>query len=55
MLSEGYIIETTDGIDGLRRELRERGLTDTLEIAKAGFLFWAPEGSTCRSKSTPQR
>jgi len=55
VLSEGYIIETTEGIEGLRRELLERGLSDHLEISKAGFLFWAPVGTDYRSKSTPQQ
>ena len=51
VLSEGYIIETSDGIDGLRRELKERGLSDTLEISKSGFLFWVPAGTNYRSRS----
>ena len=55
VLSEGYIIETHDGIEGLRRELRERGLSDHLEISKSGALFWAPEGTVYRSKSTPRQ
>ena len=54
VLSEGYIIETSDGIDGLRRELRERGLSDTLEISKNGFMFWAPAGTDYRSRSAPR-
>ena len=55
VLSGGYIIETHDGIEGLRRELRERGLSDHLEISKSGALFWAPEGTDYRSKSTPRQ
>lgn len=55
VLSEGYIIETHDGIEGLRRELRERGLSDHLEISGSGALFWAPEGTNYRSKSTPRQ
>src|SRR5688572_13966616 len=43
VLTEGYVIETTDGIEGVRRELRERGLSDHLEVSKSGMLFWAPE------------
>lgn len=54
VLWEGYIIETDEGIDGLRRELRERGLPDHLEISETGFLFWAPEGTRYRSQSEPQ-
>lgn len=55
VLCEGYIIEAPDGIEGLRRELRERGLSDHLEISKSGFLFWTPEGTDYRSKSTPRQ
>jgi hypothetical protein len=55
LLSEGYIIETTEGIEGLRRELLERGLSDHLEISKSGFLFWTPAGTAYRSKSTPKQ
>jgi hypothetical protein len=55
ILSEGYVLETSQGIDGLRRELVQRGLSDHLEISKAGFLFWAPGGTSYRSKSTPKQ
>ena len=54
VLSEGYVIETSGGIEGLRRELIERGLTDTLEISKSGFMFWAPAGTDYRSRSAPR-
>jgi hypothetical protein len=54
VLSEGYIIQTSDGVEGLRRELRERGLSDTLEISKSGFLFWVPADTDYRSRSTPR-
>jgi hypothetical protein len=53
VLAEGYILRTDAGIDGLRRELSERGLSEHLEIADSGFLFWAPEGSHYRTKSKP--
>jgi hypothetical protein len=55
VLSEGYIIESSDGIEGLRRELRERGLSEHLEISRSGFVFWAPAGTDYRSKSTPRQ
>ena len=54
VLSEGYIIETSDGIDGLRRELKARRLSDTLEVSKSGFLFWVPAGTDYRSRSAPR-
>jgi hypothetical protein len=55
VLTEGYILESTDGVDGLRNELRNRGLDDHLEISKSGFVFWAPAGSNYHSRSTPQQ
>ena len=54
ILAEVFIIETTDGIEGLRRELRSHGLSDRLEISKGGFLFWSPDGSDYRSRSEPR-
>ncbi|MCV9967355.1 hypothetical protein OIU34_36580 [Pararhizobium sp. BT-229] len=54
VLSEGYVIETTDGVEGVRRELRKRGISDHLEIAKNGMLFWTPRGSQYRTRSKPQ-
>jgi hypothetical protein len=54
VLADGYIIQTGNGVPGLRQELSERGLTTHLEISDAGFLFWAPEGTRYRSKSRPK-
>ena len=54
VLTEGYVIQTDAGTDGLRRELTERGLSTHLEISDAGFLFWALEGTHYRSKSRPK-
>ena len=54
VLAEGYIVETSEGLRGLRRELTLRGLTDHLEVSKEGFVFWAPEGTRYRTKSNPQ-
>ena len=55
VLTEGYILESEDGSDGLRRELADRGLSAHLEISDSGFLFWTPEGTRYRSKSTPKK
>ena len=55
VLAEGYVIETTEGIEGVRRELRERGLSDHLEISKSGMFFWVPEGTNYRTKSEPRQ
>lgn len=54
VISVSHIIETSDGVDGLRHELRERGLSDHLETSKAGFMFWAAEGTRYRSRSAPR-
>jgi hypothetical protein len=53
VLSEGYILKSNSGLDGIRLELTDRGLDAHLEEAKAGFAFWTPEGTTYRSKSRP--
>ena len=55
VLTEGYIIKSEEGTEGLRRELADRGLSTNLEVSDSGFLFWAPEGSHYRTKSTPKR
>lgn len=54
VLAEGYVIETADGIEGLRRGLEERGLAPNLELPPSGAVFWAPEGTRYRTKSAPQ-
>ena len=54
VLAETYVIETSEGVEGLRHELRARGLTDNLEISKSGFLLWAPEATDYKTRSTPQ-
>jgi hypothetical protein len=54
VLAEAYILESRSGIDGLRQELAVRGLSTHLEISDSGFVFWAPEGTRYRTKSTPQ-
>ncbi|RXR06997.1 hypothetical protein [Pseudoxanthomonas composti] len=53
VLSKTYVIETSDGIEGLRRELARQGLSATLEVAEAGFVFWVPAESDYRTRSTP--
>ena len=55
VLSESYIIESSDGIEGVKSELRKRGLSDHLEVSKSGILFWAPEGTNYKTKSSPQQ
>ena len=54
VLSEGYVIEVEDGLDGVRRELGKRGLSPNLELPPSGAVFWAPPGSRYRSKSAPK-
>jgi len=55
VLTEGYIIETEEGTEGLRRGLADKGLSPHLEISNSGFLFWTPEGTHYRSKSRPKQ
>lgn len=54
VLTEGYVIETDGGLDGVRRELEKRGLDANLELPPSGAVFWARAGSRYRTKSTPQ-
>ena len=54
VLSKHYVITAADGIEGLRRSLKEHALPDHLEISEAGFLFWAPAGTSYRTRSRPQ-
>lgn len=54
VLTEGYIIETEDGLEGVRRELEQRGLPPNLELPPSGAVFWAPPGTTYRSRSVPK-
>jgi hypothetical protein len=54
ILTEGYIIDTVEGVEGLRKELAERGLADNLEVPPSGAIFWAPPGTKYRSKSAPR-
>ncbi|ADB17653.1 hypothetical protein Psta_2988 [Pirellula staleyi DSM 6068] len=54
VLTEGYIIETEEGLEGVRHELEQRGLPPNLELPPSGAVFWAPPGTTYRSRSVPR-
>ena len=50
-----HVFESDDGVDGLRSQLATSDLGDTVEVSKRhGFIFWVPEGSEYRTKSTPE-
>lgn len=53
VLTEGYVIETDDGLEGVRRELQERGRDPHLELPPSGAVFWAPAGTRYRTRSAP--
>lgn len=53
VIDEAFVIETENGIDGLRAELKKKGLPDNLQISPKGPLFWAPLGSSYSPKSAP--
>ena len=53
VMAEGYVIETEDGLDGVRRDLLRRGLEANLELPSSGAAFWTPNGSHFRTKSVP--
>lgn len=54
VLTEGYVIETSGGLDGVRRELANRGLDVHLEAPPSGAVFWSPADSRYRTKSAPE-
>lgn len=53
VLTEAYVVETDGGLEGVRRELKKRGLEPNLESPPSGAVFWAPEGTKYRTKSAP--
>jgi hypothetical protein len=53
VIDEAFVIESEDGVEGLRRELKKQGLADNLQISPKGPLFWAPPGSNYSPKSAP--
>lgn len=53
VLAQAYILRSDCGVEGIHAELANRGLDAHLEMSSAGFVFWAPEGTSYRSKSRP--
>ncbi len=53
VLTEGYIVETNRGLEGIKTELAGKGLSTHLEQPQSGAVFWAPTGSNYRSMSVP--
>lgn len=54
VLSKRYVIETNEGIEGVRRELSHRGLDVNLELPPSGVVFWTPAGTSYRTKTVPK-
>lgn len=54
IITEGYILNSTTGLEGIRSELMDRGLDNHLEISDAGFAFWTPTGTSYETKSQPE-
>jgi hypothetical protein len=54
VLTKGYVIETNDGLEGVRRELSNRGLDVHVDLPPSGSAFWSPAGTHYRSKSVPK-
>lgn len=54
VVREGYIIETEEGLKGIKRGLREWGFSSSLALFTSGALFWVPEASHYRTQSEPQ-
>ncbi len=53
VIDEAFVIESEDGIEGLRKGLEKQGLSTHLEISPRGPLFWAPPGTQYKTKSSP--
>lgn len=54
VLSECYIFEASNGLQGVRSELIKYGIPEHLESTPEGCVFWAPEGSHYSRTSIPQ-
>lgn len=54
LVAREVLIESEDGLEGVRHELARRGLDVNLEQPPSGAVFWAPSGTRYRTKSTPQ-
>lgn len=54
VLAKKVIIQTDEGTEGVRHQLQSQGLPAHLELPASGAVFWTPEGSQYRSKSTPR-
>jgi len=54
VLAEAYVLRSDSGLEGICAELAKRDLDAHLEASGAGFAFWAPEGTSYRSKSRPE-
>lgn len=54
VIAKKYVIRSKKGIEGLKEELKNVGLNQSLEVSKSGFAFWVPENTKYRSKSQPE-
>ena len=57
VVREVHVLRIANASDGqlTQRVLEEAGLTGgNLEVARAGFAFWNPDGGRYRSRSEPQ-
>jgi hypothetical protein len=53
VLNNKFILQTTNGFEGLQKELKKSGLPQNLEIPKSKeFAFWVSELNIYKSKST---
>lgn len=53
VLEGELVIVSSDGLEGLRRELKAHGLDPNLNEGPAGLLFWSPQGTKYSTKSAP--
>ncbi|MDH5452383.1 MAG: hypothetical protein OEX14_03425 [Paracoccaceae bacterium] len=54
VVSDELILNTEDGVAGLRIEMAAIGLDAHLNESGDGFVFWSPDGTKYSSKSKPE-
>jgi len=53
VIAHRYVLSSSNGIIGLRGELKRAGLGESMEVSQKGFVFSVPECTNYKSKPTP--
>jgi hypothetical protein len=55
VIADKHVFSSTDGVEGIKKSLADQGWSATIKESKQhGFVFWVPEGSDYRTRSTPE-